>query len=80
MSKMDKAGKKNILADTKIINDKTYQDFNKLAPNPSDPNQNEKIEIEQEPAVGTDGDVEAAPHVGARDKKLTTETTIKTKK
>ncbi len=80
MAKMDKANKKNVLANTKITNDKTYQDFNKLAPNPSDPNQNKKIEIEQVPAVGTDGDVEAAPHVGARDKKLTSETTIKIKK
>jgi hypothetical protein len=75
---MQKKAKGNILANTKILNDKTYQDFNKEAPDPKDPNQTEAVEIEQAPEVGTDGDVDAVPHVGARDKNIKNETTIKT--
>ncbi len=60
-------------ADSKILANKTYQDFNNQAPNLADPNKNKVIEIEQSPEVGTDGDVAAIPQVGARDKHVNTD-------
>ena len=69
---MEKKPKGNILANTKILNDKTYQDFNKEAPDPNDPNQVESTEA----AENNDEivvDVNAVPHVGARDKNVNNE-------
>ena len=75
---MRKKSKVDILANTKILNDKTYQDFNKEEPDPKNPIQNNVIEIEQAPKIGKDGgDVHAEPQVGARDKNLLNETTLK---
>jgi hypothetical protein len=65
---MEKKSKGNILANTKILNDKTYQDFNKEAPDPKDPNQAESTEIAEAVEGTTEIDVNAVPHVGARDK------------
>jgi hypothetical protein len=73
---MVKKSKGNILANTKIANDKTYQDFNKEAPDPRDPNQSEVVEIKESAEQSTD--VDSVPHVGARDKNVKNETTIKT--
>ncbi len=75
---MEKKAKGNILANTKILNDKTYQDFNKEAPDPKDPVQKEVVEIEENAEPSTEVDVDAVPHVGARDKNVKNETTIKT--
>jgi hypothetical protein len=58
----------NILANTKIQNDKTYQDFNKEAPNPRDPVQEESTEIAEAVQGTTEIGVNAVPLVGARDK------------
>ncbi len=65
---MEKKPKGNILANTKILNDKTYQDFNKEAPDPRDPTQIESTELAEAAEETTDVDVSAVPHVGARDK------------
>lgn len=65
---MEKKPKGNILANTKIQNDKTYQDFNKVAPDPRDPTQTESTEIAEAAEETTEIDVNAVPHVGARDK------------
>jgi hypothetical protein len=40
---MERKSKGNILANTKILNDKTYQDFNKEAPDLKNPNQNKNV-------------------------------------
>ncbi len=75
---MEKKAKGNILANTKIANDKTYQDFNKEALDPRDPNQSEAVKIQESAEENTDVDVDAIPHVGARDKNVKSETAIKT--
>jgi hypothetical protein len=60
----------NILANTKILNDKTYQDFNKEAPDPKDPVQIEATEIAEAVEERTIIDENTAPQVGARDKNI----------
>lgn len=65
---MKNNAKRNILANTKILNDKTYQDFNKEAPYPIDPMQTESTELAERVEKTTEIDVNAIPHVGARDK------------
>lgn len=67
---MEKKSKGNILANTKILNDKTYQDFNKEAPDPKDPTQIESTELAEAVDETTEIDVDAVPHVGARDKNV----------
>ncbi len=75
---MVKKSKGNSLANTKILKDKTYQDFNKEAPNPKDPVQKEVVEIAEAFEASTEPEINAVPHVGARDKNVKNETTIKT--
>jgi hypothetical protein len=67
---MKKRTRENVLANTKILNDKTYQDFNKEAPDPKDPVQIESTEIAEAVEETTIIDENAAPQVGARDKNI----------
>ena len=67
---MEKKPKGNILANTKIENDKTYQDFNKEVPDPRDPVQEKVEEINENADEEVNVDVDAVPHVGARDKTI----------
>jgi hypothetical protein len=74
---MAKKAKGNILGNTKILDDKTYQDFNKESPDPRDPVQKEVVEIAEAAEAKEEIDIDAVPNVGARDKNIKVETIIK---